>query len=117
VDILYDMLTSKCVYWAKTGVGDDRRPTYTTPVEIQCRWERKSKMMSQAAGRTVMASHVVYVDRDLVEGGLLKEGPMSLLSAAQKTAPLDNNTGAFEIIRFEKVPTLDGDEFLRTAYL
>ena len=57
----------------------------------------------------------VYVASDVDVGGVLWQGRLADVPTST-TAP-KKNAGAFEIIRFDKLPTLNCRKYLRTAYL
>jgi hypothetical protein len=56
----------------------------------------------------------VYVDRDVVVGGILWLGTLEQLTS--QSEPFKNQ-GAAEIIRFDKTPNIRNTETLREAYL
>jgi hypothetical protein len=121
MDILEDMLVQIAVYWppgsAETGGTDwDEygRRLFGDPVEIACRWEDTAVEFMDPQGTKLISRSVVYADRDLRVGGLLLLG--SLDTALDYSEPA-RNEGAYPIRNFGKLPTLEGDEFLRTAWL
>ena len=67
--LLSGFLKQKCL-WKKTGALDAfGQPTESKPVEIKCRWERKTGFVSGAMGFThVPAHHKVMVDAAVSEG-------------------------------------------------
>jgi len=119
--ILTTMRKQTAVYWppgseASGGADFDDygQPLYATPVELLCRWEDKSEEFINANGTRELSHSLVYVGQDVRPGGAL------LLSALVDVSDLvipKNNAGAWEIKRFDKIPTLKADKFLRIAYL
>lgn len=112
--IIQKMLRQCCWYWAPNGHDLYGKQIFWPPVELQCRWEDSLQEVVTHQGQTVMSVAKVYTACDVVVGGSL-----SLLVPGEPAAPLDpaDARGAFEIKRFDKVPTLKADQFLRVAYL
>jgi hypothetical protein len=124
MDILEDMLTDLAVYWAPVGPDDTGRKTYAAPVEVKCRWEEAGQEFMDPAGNRRVSTAVVYTDVDTEPLGVLwhstkKVGDTAGSAISELTDEDDPfaNAGAYEIQRFAKLPTFDGDEFLRTSYL
>lgn len=70
--LLSGFLNQKCL-WKKTGALDAfGQPSESEPVEIKCRWERKSGFVSGTMGFThIPAHHKVMVDVAVSEGDSL----------------------------------------------
>jgi hypothetical protein len=102
-------------YWAWTGTDRFGKPTYAAAIDISVRWEDVSEEFINSDGETVISRAKVYVDRDLkIKGVLLLDG---IQTGTNLTSPKKNN-GAWEIRRFDKLPTIDQDETpLRTVFL
>jgi len=120
MSIITRMRKQTAVYWPlkgdESGYQDFDaygRPQWGTPYEIECRWEDVSQEVLAADATRVMTKAVVYVDRDVRAGGVLYLGR---LTAVDQSDPKGND-GAWEIIRFDKLPNLRNTEYLRTAYL
>lgn len=118
---IIDMPGQKAVYWApgsKTTGGRDfddyGQPMYSAPVEIKCRWSDVAEEYVAADGTRQVSHSKVIVDRDVSLGGMLLLGELADVGDVNNPK---NNDGAWEIRRFDKVPWLEGDEFLRTSYL
>ena len=110
------MLKQKAGYWELTSLGFDNygQPIPSTPVEIDCRWEDVGEEFIDDKGTTQLSIARVYVDRDMEVGGVLMLGELS--SGVDEDNPKENEN-AWEIRRFEKLPTLKATQFLRTVYL
>lgn len=113
------------VYWAnpvKNGWGGY---DYDDPVEISCRWEEKTEVVSRVGGAGKRGEELVsfaqiFVTEDVVEEGYLFLGDLDDLADLSSSA--DDNPegidGAYKIIKFEKIPGLRStDDFVRKAYL
>ena len=112
--ILTKMLRQEASYWALVGFSQYGQPEYADPVEITCRWEDVNEEFIDAQGTRQMSHAMVYTDRDVTVGGVLMLGELE--SPVNEGDP-KRNTGAWEIKRFDKLPTLKATKFLRTAYL
>lgn len=123
---LDDSLEQYCVYWHPLPVGDEGQKTFATPIEIRCRWESISEdFLDHKTGNESQCRSKIFCDRDLKELGVLwipqdmpsqMEPGSAIVRICDQVNPLANE-GAFEIRSFNKIPTYDGDEFVRIAYL
>jgi len=116
VGIITKMLKQTAAYWPPTGTDKRGQPTLGTPIDILVRWEDKTEeFIDPATGTRQMSKAIVYVDRDVLVHGVL------LLDGLTSTTDQDNakaNDGAWEIRRFEKLPTLRQTKApLRTVFL
>jgi hypothetical protein len=121
MSLIEDMLIQKAVYWplgsADSGgrdFDDYGQPVYATPVEIDCRWHDKNTELILADGTQTVSRSLVFVDRDVVLGGVLWLGELADVAYADDPKA---NDGAWEIIKFDKIPDMDGEEFVRKAFL
>lgn len=115
------MLKQTCVYWAlgsSESDGDDFNdqgfPNLADPVEIACRWEETNEEFILTNGTKTLSRSKVYVECDVDVGGVLMLGELAdvidLIIAKE-------NSGAYEIQRFDKTPNLKVTEYLRLAWL
>ena len=114
MSIITKMRKQTAVYWAKSGLDSYGQLTYSTPVEISCRWEDTIQEFIGTNGVRQLSQSVVYVDRDMYVGDILKLGELD--SGVDQDTPMDNS-GAWEIRSFGKSPNLKNTEYLRTALL
>ena len=114
MSIITRMRRQKAVWWSKSNVDDYGRPTWNTPVEIDCRWEDAAQEFVKEDGEVNFSRSIVYVDRDMEVGDVLLLGELD--SGVDEADPKNNN-GAWEVSRFEKTPNLKATEFLRVCYL
>ena len=114
MSIITKMRKQTCVWWSSTGVDAYGRPTWTTPVEIDCRWEDVIQEFVNDDGEERFSRSIVYVDRDMKVGDVLKLG--SLDSGIDEDNPKENDD-AWEVSRFSKLPNLKNTEVLRTVFL
>lgn len=114
--LLTKMLKQKAVYWKLSSLefDDFGQPIPTTPVEIDCRWEDVGEEFLDSNGTIQLSRARVYVDRDVEVGGVLMLGELD--SSVDEDNPKENEN-AWEIRRFEKLPTLKATQFLRTVFL
>ena len=112
--IITTMRRQKAVYWAYLSVDTYGRPTWSAPVEIDCRWEDVNEEFLDEHSERQISMSKVYVDRDMKVGSVLMLGELD--SGVDEDNPKDNDN-AWEIRRFERLPNLKNTETLRTAIL
>ncbi len=93
---------------------DFGQPQYSDPYEIAVRWQNVITKFTDAEGQEKVSKAKVFVESDVQVDGVLMLGLLTDITDA--TYP-KKNTGALEIQRFDKLPTFDADQWLRTAYL
>jgi hypothetical protein len=125
-------LIGKCVYWAPiaptvvdgqqvvgqdnvSGVNTAGQRIYEDPIEVNCRWTDETSMEVDHEGNTFTARSFIMVDQDLLPLGVLRQGTIDQLQNDVRT-PM-SNPGALEIRRFDKIPSVDGTQFVRWAIL
>lgn len=114
MSLISRMRRQTAVWWAADGSDRFGAPRYKTPVEIKCRWEDVRKEFLNSQGVTAVSNSIVYVDRLMKTGDVLFRGVLTDLTTV--TVPKDNS-GAFEIAAFDRLPNLKNTEELLTAYL
>ena len=112
--IITKMRKQTAIYWASNGIDEYGQPEYALPVDIDCRWEDAHEEFIDGEGTRQVSQAIVYVDRDMEVGSVLKLGVID--SGTDESNP-KNNDDAFEVRRFEKLPNLKNTEYLRTAIL
>jgi len=118
---IQSFIQSRCsqtaVYWANPTNDGFGHFTFDTPVEIDCRWQNRTQILSNSDGAAIISRAEVVVTQDLDEDGLLYLGSLTDLTTTQKANPRTVDTVAI-IKRFEKTPALGSTtEFLRKAFL
>lgn len=114
MSIITRMRKQTAVYWALSSIDEFGKNIYISPVEISVRWEDVSEQFLDADGNTVMSNARAYTDRDIILGSILMLG---LLTDITDAINIKENTGAWEVRRFDKTPNLKATEFLRTAIM
>ena len=100
-------MTQDATYWplsANDGFGGG---SYGAAVAIKCRWQNAQKLFRDAQGREAVSEAIVYVDRELDNGGKLKLGTVT------GSPPSD----AIEIRAKGSSPSLDGTVTLHKVWL
>jgi len=108
-------LHQTAIYWGapiNNGYGGF---TWEEPEEIECRWEDSTKVILTAKGEEETSHAEVQVKQDVDENGMLFLGSLDDLDSDQIDDPV--GAGAHRILRFDKVPTIDGLHFYRKVYL
>lgn len=112
--IITRMRKQDAVYWPISSVDNYGQPVLGTPVQIRCRWEDRNEEFVDVNGTQLLSSAVVYVDRDVVPGGVLMLGTLADITDADNPKENDN---AYEIRRFDNLPDIRAKEFLKTAWM
>lgn len=114
MSIIKKMRKQDAVWW-KRQPSPDRfgEFTFDPPVAIRCRWDDSVVEFLDAQGERQISRSVVYVDRIMSPGDMLREGEML---SDEPEDPLSITT-AHEIKRFDKTPNLKATETLLTAYI
>lgn len=112
MSLIKRMRKQYAVWWARTTADAYGRFAFANPVEIRCRWEDRVVEFLSPQGERELSASLVYVDREMSVGDMLKEGN---LESSMTTDP-SQETGVGEIRRFEKLPNLRNTETLLTAY-
>lgn len=116
MSIITKMRRQNGVYWGSPVPAGDGSYTYATPVNIKCRWQGTNNLFITKDGDESVSKAVVFVDRDVEEGGWLWLGTVETLPTGASTDPrLAPRSGM--IRSFDKSPNLKATEFLRKAIL
>jgi len=108
------MRKQKAVLWVRSAEPNKfGKYSYEAPVEIDCRWDGSGKEFRDSKGQTVFSDSVVYVDRVVKIGDMLREGEMA---SDEPEDPTTIETTA-EVRRFDTTPDFRAKETLLTAYL
>lgn len=115
------LLKQRAVYWSWETVAQpdidaygQKIYNYLNPVEIKCRFEIKNMEFLDRDGNKSDTNAVIFVDRDIKELGLLWLGRLSEVRYIRE--PFQNE-GVFEVRKFDKIPSVHANKFLRTCYL
>ena len=116
--IIKKVLKMRAAYWEPEAPDDQGNRTFAEPVEIKCRWEERVQEFTGTNNEAMLSNAVVYVDRDVLLLGVLKllEAGDTLSGLTSTTDPFANDK-AWEIKRFDKLPTIKATQFVRTAFL
>ena len=121
MSIITKMLKQTAVYWGLASEGDEGidfddygQPLLTDPVDLDCRWEDVSEEFISADGTRQLSRAKVYVNEDVDVGGILMLGTEDDITDSDN---VKENKGAWEVKRFDSLPTFKATEFLRTAWL
>lgn len=102
--------TQTATYWAPTTINKFGEQTFATNALLNVRWEEKTEMfLDRDTGKELMSKSVVYLKQDVEENGFLYLGTTALAPSTQEKA--------FRIKRFDKIPNLKGNRFIRKAWL
>lgn len=112
--LLQSMLRQRAVLWPRSGTDPYGKPTLGNPVQVSVRWDDVTKTFLADDGETQQPLTKVYVDRDVVKGSKMM---LADLTSGFDVNP-DNHPGlVWEVVRFERFPNFECDDFLRTVYV
>jgi hypothetical protein len=102
-------MTETLTYWAQSGNTPSGGSTFTAPTEISGRWQQRQVLFRDAQGVERVSEAVVYVDRELMNGGYLFRGSSA---AADPIA-----AGGKEIRAVQQSPSLGNEQTLHKVML
>lgn len=115
MSIIKRMRRQRAVWWERSDAPDRfGRYSYAAPVQLKCRWEDVAQEFRDNQGQTTVSRSIVYVDRIIKAGDMLKRGELESDTPAD---PRDIPEEAWEVRRFDQLPNLKNKETLLTAYL
>lgn len=103
-------LTQTCTRWEKTGVDQFNQPSFAAPVQLICRMEQRTQKIQTNEGVEVMSRARIFLAEDVEVGDYIGFG--TLAGSDPRIV-----TGAYRVLEFVKIPSLDGASFERKAYL
>jgi len=112
--IITKILKQKCVYWSTGEFDEFGQPSFGPAVELKCRWVDQQQEVIKKDGTIACSRTAVNVESDVVLGGVLMKGELADVEHVNEPT---KNAGAFEILRFDKVPDIKGSQYIRVAYL
>lgn len=109
--IVSSSLGQTLTYWAPGAKDLYGKPSFSTPVQLPCRWEDKNESVINKTGEQIVSkSRVFLLNQDLDIDGYVLLG----VSAAADPSILDD---AREIQQIGKTPDLRNLKSLNTLYL
>ena len=103
------------VYWGSPVEDGQGGMTFADPVEIACRWDISTTVISDSQGREVVSRAIILLTQDVDEEGYLYLGELDDLDSDPDPREVQ---GAYSIKQFSKVSMIKSTtEFVRTAYL
>jgi len=104
-------------YWGSPVEDGYGGYTYTTAIEIKCRWDDVSEKITNQKGNEIISNAQLLITQDLNEEGFLWLGALTSLTTAQKADPLKVEK-AYPIQKLEKSPLFKStNKFVRKVYL
>ncbi len=86
--------------------------THDDPVEINGRWEQRAELFIGSDGNEQRSNAVVYLDTDVAIGDFLLLG-----EASSSTANPEDEENARQVLAFQKIPGMLGNDSQRKAFL
>jgi hypothetical protein len=125
IQIIDTMRHQDAVYWEPVvdNLGNPMYDRYNNPLYLSPRqltdkvfWIKQDELITDAKGQQKVSKARVFTGQDLKVDGVLLEGTIAQIPAGMSGSPMSIPDVA-QIMRFDKIPTLGGDQFVRTAYL
>ena len=117
IDFVENVCVQTAVYWGSPVDDGYGGMTYADPVEIFCRWDGSTKLITDAKGLQIVCVAEVMVTQELDIDGMLYLGSLDDLELSEQDDP-STITGAQRIKQFMKTPLFaSDDEFVYMAYL
>lgn len=103
-------LDQTATYWSPATPDGYGGSTFSTPIQIKCRWEDQDEEFVNTLGVREVSRSRVFVGQDVVTGGYL------LLGVSTETNPV-HTTGAWKIKVVRKMRALKRNVFQREVLL
>lgn len=103
-------LKQDVTYWSLVGLDENGDPTFSSPITIKARWEDTNEVNLSASGQTFISQAVVYLSQDVGLGDYL------YLGVSVEANPI-NQKGSKIVMKYNKIPSLNGKHFERRAVL
>jgi len=105
------------VYWGNPRSDGFGGTIYDDPVEISCRWDGSTEVITNNKGEEIVCKAQVLVTQDLDSNGSLYLGIIDDLDSSQIDSP-ETIPDAYQIQRIDKNPLFkSASEFVRVVYL
>lgn len=110
--------TQTAVYWGNPTEDGRGGRTFDSPVELSVRWEKLiQKVNTNDPVEEIISDAQVTVLQDVDERGYLYLGELTDFDSTVDTSDPVTIEGAYEIKKFEKLPSIRGGDYNRKAYL
>lgn len=112
--LLTKNLNQTIVYWATPSPDGWGGQSFSSPIEINGRWEGRQELFIDAEGEEIRSLAVIYVSQDVDIGGYLFLGSLTDLDSSQNP---ETQSGAHQIKAYAKVPDLKADHSVRKVWV
>jgi len=103
-------LRQTATYWQVTGYDGYNEPVFAAPVQIRCRWEYRVEKVQNDDGQEVVSKARVFLDREVSTDDFIALGTFA-------DADPRRVFGAWRVLTFRSIPSLDGKSFERKCYI
>lgn len=107
------------VWWQQNGLDQYGKMTYKAPIAVLCHWADVQTEYIRADNTQAISSAQVFVDRDMQPEDCLMLGTLDIIT--DENIPLNNtglsNSGPSIVHKYERIPNLRGNKYLRTCWL
>jgi len=110
-------LNQTLIYWAKGGQDVYNKPSFSNPVNKDCRWQEKEELFLDSEGKEKKSQAVILVDEDMAEGDFVYLGELGDSSSGASEIDPTVVDGAYEIKSFKKTPGIKANEYCRKVWI
>jgi hypothetical protein len=103
-------MNQTATYWPFASVDGYGQSSFSSPVQILCRWENKAVLFRNAQGQEMTSQSIVYPAVEIGVKGYLKRGT----DATADPVGLDD---AYEVQQVNRSPALDNSKELLKVFL
>jgi hypothetical protein len=114
-NFLKRICTQTAVYWERTGSNGKGGALYADPIEIRCRWSDEEEIITADRGRELVSNSQIMVLQDLADHSMVKLCTLNDLDSDELDDP--GKAKARRILKFKKIPSIDGKDYIRRALL
>ena len=109
-------LKQKAVVFRQAAADAYGNTSYSSGVEVDCRWEQSGEQVFDASGVEVHTNHHILLIVDVTVGDLLWLGTLVAWEASSVTVPKEGEHGVIRVVKFDKTPDLQAKEYLREVW-
>lgn len=109
-------LNQIAVYWGNPVKDGQGGFTWDDPIEIACRWNDSISTQLATDGKQFISKAKVQVEQDVDKNGMLFLGCLIDLDSSVEADP-STGDDIYIIKRFDKIPTVNSQQFFRRAWL
>jgi len=112
---MHKWMTQDLVYWRMTGNDGEGGFEFAAPVELKCRYEKKTEQVLTANGEEKVSRARLFTSTELQEGGYVYIGTLDDSNIPSDESP-EKTEGAARILASDVIPNWNGITEIYIAY-